>query len=263
MKRPFVVVVSFYALGLLLAAFFQPPLPVLFVISFFALVFFFIFQGLRTFLLCALLALVGWTNLVFHTAIISPNDLCRLVGNETEIATVRGILSQTPQIKISERDGVEAEHSVAQVKVMQIRNDEDWHEARGEIMVFTPGLPAGSFFAGQPVEIKGVLMRPPPPLAEGLFDDRDYLQTRGIFYELKTESISDWQLRAPILPRPPLTDRFLDWSKHTLALGLPEDGTLRLIWAMTLGWRTAFTGDVGDPFLRAGTIFYFVKSKMG
>ena len=57
---------------------------------------------------------------------------------------------------------------------------------------------------------------------------------------------------------PPLTDRFLNWSKQTLALGLPaEDEPLRLLWAMTLGWRTAFTGDIGEPFLRAGTMHMF------
>ncbi|HTA95631.1 MAG TPA: ComEC/Rec2 family competence protein, partial [Verrucomicrobiae bacterium] len=79
-----------------------------------------------------------------------------------------------------------------------------------------------------------------------------------IYYELKTESTNDWRLRAPILSTPPLTDRFLNWSKKTLALGLPtEDEPLRLLWAMTLGWRTAFTGDIGDPFLRAGTMHLF------
>ena len=55
-----------------------------------------------------------------------------------------------------------------------------------------------------------------------------------------------------------MTDRFLNWSKRTLAYGLPvEDEPLRLLWAMTLGWRTAFTGDIGDPFLRAGTMHLF------
>ena len=45
------------------------------------------------------------------------------------------------------------------------------------------------------MEITGVIARPPPPLAEGLFDYRDYLQTRGIYYQLKTGSTNDWQLR--------------------------------------------------------------------
>ena len=92
----------------------------------------------------------------------------------------------------------------------------------------------------------------------GLFDYRDYLQTRGIYYQLKTESTNDWQLREPVLTTTPLTDRFLNWSKRTLALGLPvEDEPLRLLWAMTLGWRTAFTGDISEPFLRAGTMHMF------
>ena len=57
---------------------------------------------------------------------------------------------------------------------------------------------------------------------------------------------------------PPLTDRFLNWSQHTLALGLPgEDEPLRLLWAMTLGWRTALTADISEPFLRAGTMHLF------
>src|SRR5208282_881653 len=123
-----------------------------------------------------------------------------------------------------------------------------------------PGTLPGNFFAGQSVEIdNGVIARPPLPLAEGLFNYRDYLQTRGIFYQLKTGSTNDWQLGASPLVKPPLTDRFLTWSKRTLALGLPvEDEPLRLLWAMTLGWRTAFTGDISEPFLRAGTIVDFV-----
>ncbi|MGB8368295.1 MAG: hypothetical protein ACLPYZ_05755 [Limisphaerales bacterium] len=53
----------------------------------------------------------------------------------------------------------------------------------------------------------------------------------------------------------PMTDRFLNWSQRTLALGLPgENQPLRLLWAMTLGWRTPLTADIAEPFLRAGTI---------
>jgi competence protein ComEC len=261
MKRPFVAVVSFYAIGLLLTEIFQPPLVALFFISFFVLALALAFGKLRPFLLCVLLALVGWTNLVFHEAVLSPNDLRNLIGDKTEIVSVRGMLSQTPQIKIIERNGEEIEHSLAQVRVAKIRRDKDWQPARGEIIVSTPA-PLTNFFAGQFVEISGVITRPPTPLADGLFNYRSYLATRGIFYKLNTESANDWKFwwgerpREP-LTKPPLTDRFLNWSKHTLARGLPHDETLRLLWAMTLGWRTAFTGDVGDPFLRAGTMHLF------
>ena len=257
MTRPFVTVVSFYGFGLLLAKLFQPPLTVLFGLSFFLLFLVFVVARLRAIFLCALLVLAGWTNLVFHTAIISPNDLRRLIGNKPETVTARGQLLQTPQIKISERRGYEFEHSLTQVRVSEIRTGEDWEPADGNVIVTAPGLPGTNFFAGQFVEISGVIGRPAPAEAEGLFDYRDYLQTRGIYYEFKTSSTNDWELREPILPRPPVTDRFLEWSQHVMALGLPEDETLRLLWAMTLGWRTAFTGDVSDPFLRAGTMHMF------
>jgi hypothetical protein len=54
-----------------------------------------------------------------------------------------------------------------------------------------------------------------------------------IYYQLKTVSPNDWRLLEPQQAKPPLTDRFLNWSKQTMALGLPvEDEPLRLLWAM-------------------------------
>lgn len=65
----------------------------LFAASFFVLILFFLAKRFRPFLLCALLLLAGWTDLVFRTAIISPHDLRRLVGDQAEIATIRGTLT--------------------------------------------------------------------------------------------------------------------------------------------------------------------------
>ena len=259
--RPFIVVVSFYAFGLLLAEWVRPPLVLLFAASFLILFLALAIAKFQAILLCALLILAGWTNLIVHTAIISPNDLRRLIGEKPELVTVRGVLVRTPQIKLYERRGSETGHSQAQVRVSEIQLGETWQPADGDIIVSTPAegpAQAGtSFYGGQSVEISGMIARPPTAIAEGLFDDRAYLQTRGIFYELRTRSGDDWKLRDPILPQPPPTDRFLEWSRRVLALGLPDDQTLRLLWAMTLGWRTAFTGDVGDPYLRAGTMHLF------
>jgi hypothetical protein len=91
MKRPLGIVIAFYAAGLLLAWVFQPPVAALFFVSFAVLVLAFAFEKLRPVLICLLLALAGWTNLIIHTSIISPDDLRNMIGSETEIATVRGI----------------------------------------------------------------------------------------------------------------------------------------------------------------------------
>lgn len=254
-------VVSCYVIGLLIAGFFQPPLAALFVASFLVLVLVLVLEKFRPWLIWLLLALVGWTNLASRTTVLSPNDLRSLLGNNAAIAAIRGNLVETPHIKIIERDDQETNRTVAQVRVNGLRRNDNWQPADGEIVVTTPGVLPGDFFAGRPVEINGVITPPPPPLAEGLFNYRDYLQTRGIFYQLKAGSTNDWRLGASPLSNPPLTDRFLAWSKDTLALGLPADDVnqepLRLIWAMTLGWRTAFTGDISEPFLRAGTMHLF------
>jgi ComEC/Rec2-related protein len=268
MKRPLVAVVSCYATGLLLAELFHPPLVALFGIAFVVLVLacraeasaqrrVLVLEKLRPLLIWLLIAFVGWTNLASRTAIVSPNDLRALLGDTNAIVTVRGTLIETPHLRITERDGQKTERSVAQVQVTTLRRDANWRPAAGSIIVTTPGVLAGDFFAGQPVEVTGVISQPASPLAEGLFDYRDYLQTRGIFYQLKTGSTNGWQLGGSPLAGPPLTDRFLNWSKHTLALGLPEDEPLHLLWAMTLGWRTAFTADISEPFLRAGTMHLF------
>ncbi|HLX95870.1 MAG TPA: ComEC/Rec2 family competence protein [Verrucomicrobiae bacterium] len=258
MKRPLVAVVSGYVIGLLLAGIFHLPLGALFAISFLVLILVLVFEKFRPWLIWLLLVLAGWTNLTTRTAIVSPDDLRGCLDNNTAIVTVHGTLLETPRIKIVERDDQQTVRSLARVRVTELRREENWQPATGEVMVATPGTLPANFFAGQPVEITGVIARPPPLLAEGLFDYRDYLETRGIYYQLKTGSTNDWQLRPPPLTHPPLTDRFLNWSKKTLALGLPvEDEPLRLLWAMTLGWRTAFTGDISEPFLRAGTMHLF------
>ncbi|MGO9586033.1 MAG: ComEC/Rec2 family competence protein [Limisphaerales bacterium] len=258
MKRPFVAVVSCYATGLLLAGIFRPPLVALFGIAFAVLVLVLVLEKLRPLLLWLLVAVVGWTNLASRTAMVSPNDLRALLGDTSAIVTVRGTLIETPHLRITERDDRQTERSVAPVQVMALRHGAGWQPAAGSVIVTTPGTLAAGFFAGQPVEVTGVISQPALPLAEGLFDYRDYLRTRGIFYQLKTSSTNDWRTGSPPLSQPPLTDRFLNWSQRTLALGLPgEDQPLRLLWAMTLGWRTALTADIAEPFLRAGTMHLF------
>ncbi len=96
MKRPLVAVVSCYVIGLLLGEISQPPLVALFSFSLGLLALALLLHRLRLLLIWPLLALIGWTNLIYHTAIISPNDLRASLDNNAAIATVRGTLTETP-----------------------------------------------------------------------------------------------------------------------------------------------------------------------
>ena len=263
MKRPLVPVALCYAAGLLLAEAFQPPLLVLFIIAFALLACTLVWSRARFLLLWPLVALVAWTNLVSRTAIVSPYDLRQVAGDRAAYVTVRGTLSETPSLRVFERDEQESFRSVAEVSVIRLNGGTNWQPAAGHIIVTTPGELARDFFSGQPVEITGVLSPPPRPVAAGLFDYRAYLARQGIYYQFKASSTNEWRVVLPGLTAPPFTDRFLAWARRTLARGLPappDDEPLRLMWAMTLGWKTALTNEVNEPFMRSGTMHIFAIS---
>ena len=161
MNRPCVVVLSGYAAGLLLGQLFTLPLFTLFFVSFGLLAGAIFFVRLRPWLLWPLLALAGWTNLVLHTATLSPNDLRLLAGQDPAIAAIRGTLTAAPHLKLIERNHQETEHSIAEVKVTQLRLEDDWQPALGTVLVTTPDVPGTNFFGGQTVEIAGVIAPPP------------------------------------------------------------------------------------------------------
>ena len=261
MKRPLVSVVSCYVIGLLLAGIFRPPPGVLFAGSFFVLILVLVVKKFRPWLIWPFIALAGWTNLGSRTAVVSPTDLRTLIGNNTAMVALRGTLSETPRLRIYQADEVESWRTLARVEVAALRRGTNWEPAFGQIIATTPDALPGSYFAGQKVEISGVLALPPSPVAEGLFDYRNHLKQLGIYYELKTRSTNDWQLAAPAPATPPLADRFLAWAKKTLTLGLdPKDEATQLLLAMTLGQKTVLTDEVSEPFMRSGTMHIFAIS---
>ena len=260
MKRPLLPVASCYGVGLLLAAAIQPPLAFLFAASFVLLLVALLFGRARTVLLWPLLVLIGWTNLVNRTAIVSPHDLRTLIGDEAALLTLRGTLLESPSLRVRERNGEELSHTLVPLKVTALSRREEWEPAVGMVLVTTKGQLPADFFAGRAVEITGVLTRPPTPVAPGLFDYRAYLAQQGIYYQLKADAVRDWHA-IDANTNLPFADRFLGWAQHTLARGLPEqDEPLRLLWAMTLGWKTALTGEVNDPFMKSGTMHIFAIS---
>ncbi len=261
MKRPFVIVALPYAAGVVAAEFFPapyfPPLALALLLAALSVA----WARARPVLLALALALAGFGNLAFRTAIVSPQDLRATFGGRIEQVVLRGALVETPYHRVFERDEEESWRTIAQLEVTTLQlPGNDWQPARGRVAVSTPGVLAGNFFAGQTVEITGVLRPPQSPMAPGQFDYCAYLRRLGIHHQLQTAATNDWQLPAPALA-PPLADRFGRWAKATLALGLPEeDEPLRLLWAMTLGWKTALTGEVSEPFMRSGTMHVFAIS---
>ncbi len=262
MKRPLLPVALFYTGGLLLAMAAQPPVVWLFTASFCLLIPAVIFSKIRMPLFWPLLVVVGWTNMVNRTAIISPQDIRIVAGNEPTIATVHGTLLETPSLRMRERGNEEFYRTLVQLNVAKISLKDSQQTATGKIIVTSKGALPFEFYAGRDVEITGVLTPPQTPIAPGLFDYRIYLERQGVYYQLKANSLSDCRIvDSNTNNTPPLSDRFLNWAQQTLARGLPtEDEPLQLMWAMTLGWKTALTGEVNEPFMRSGTMHIFAIS---
>ena len=54
------------------------------------------------------------------------------------------------------------------VEALALLHKTNWEPAFGQVLVSTPGLLPATFFAGQTVDIIGVLQPPKGPVAEGL-----------------------------------------------------------------------------------------------
>ena len=262
MKRPLLPVALCYTGGLLLAVAVQPPLLWLFTASFCLLIAAVVFSQIRALMFWPLIVLVGWTNMVNRTAIISPHDIRCVAANEPALATVRGTLLETPSLRVRDRGGDEFSHTLVQLHITALSLKDGWQPATGKIIVTCKGSLPEEFFRGRDVEITGVLAPPQTPVAPGLFDYQVYLARQGIYFQLKADSRSDWRIvDSNTNSTPPFSDRFLNWAQQTLARGLPEqDESLRLMWAMTLGWKTALTSEVNEPFMRSGTMHIFAIS---
>ena len=261
MKRPLVPAALWFAAGIILAEFAE--------VSLFPLFFAAVVVGgaglgwerFRPVLLAALVGLAGAIDQSYHTAVLSPHDVRVLVGDRPALVTVRGTLAGPPSQRVVEYKGEEAWHTLAVVEASAIRLDHGpWQPAVGTLQATLKGKTLTNCFDGQALEVEGVLEPPPGPLAEGLFDYRTYLRRMGIYYELKSDREGLWHAVGAVRP-PPWTERFRLWAQATLARGLPEaDEALKLQWAMVLGWKTALTNEVSEPFMRSGTMHIFAIS---
>jgi competence protein ComEC len=255
MKRPLLPVGLLMIGGILCGQCARPALPLLFGASFALAAAALAWKGGRAWLLAPLLFLLGWTDACWHDAILSRHDLRLLFGEQPQLVTLRGIVQAPPSQRIFQRDQREFWHSSALLEVSEILSNGVWQPAAGKVAAGTPGILPASVFEGQMVEVAGLLQPPRGPRAAGMFDARAFYRREGVFFQLQTSGPGDWQTPAAALP---LAERFRQWARQTLALGLPgEDESLRLTWTLVLDWKAPLTGSVEEPFLRAGTYHIF------
>jgi competence protein ComEC len=260
-KRPLGIVAVLYAFGVLIGTYIPLTLYCILVVSVPVLAGIFLAPRLRPYFIRFLLILVGWTNFAWHTAVTNPNDLRTVLGNDPQLLTIRGTLAETPQLRVYPSDDGETLRTAARLNVTALESSGSpvpGGPASGQITVITPGELPEKFFRGQEVRIYGVIGPPPLPVAEGLFNYREYLRRQGIYFELKAESSNDWQIIGGQNTSPPISDRFKQWAKASLAMGRGEaDTPLHLEQALTLGEKAYLSEDLTEPFMQAATYHIF------
>ena len=261
MKRPLGIVALLYAGGLLAAQFFQPPLTVLYPVSLSVALGAIAFARIRAWLLWPLVVLAGWTNMVSHTAIISPNDLRVVLSPWNDLVDMRGKLVERPETHTFLAFDQVRYTTMCRLEVSEVRQGGAWKPGVGTVAVLTRGLLPTNYFSGQSVEIHGLVEPPPGPVAEGLFDFGRWLTRHAVYFEVSTKGADDWKLVPPTLAKPPFSDRFIDWARATLSIDLPfKDEPLELLWAMTLRWKADLTDEMYKPFMESGTMHIFAIS---
>ena len=262
MRRPLVSVVLLYAGGVLLGRVWAAPLPWLFIATALALLTSLLHRCRQRKWLALALVLAGWTNLTFRASPLSPQDLRQVLGEDAEYVTIRGRLAFTPEERGAEAND-RAPRTLAVIQAESLHSEERDARVVGRIMVTTPGRLGPDYYRGRSVTVTGVLRRPQTARAKELFDYRDFLAGRGIHYELQCGSVYEWSLgRSESDPAGrPWSDQFQTWARSALERGLPEgDESVRLLWAMILGWRAGMPEEVANEFRHSGTMHLFAIS---
>ena len=207
--------------------------------------------------------LTGWAGISRQHNPAGSHDLRMLIPDKGEIVSLRGTIVRTPDTRIGGPDlnATGRLRFPLDVNSIQIHGQE-WQPAIGRVLVETLPPTGLDFHAGRHFEVDGVISPPRTAIASGLFDQRLHLKRHGIYFTFRTDRHSKWNLLdRDDPPSRPLVDNFRAWATNNLARGLPEqDEPLELLWAMSLGWRTALNGEVKEPFMHSGTMHLFAIS---
>ena len=259
--RPFLLPAIAFASGILGAEFVSCPAVLWFLLAVAGIVASSLIEACREAGLP--LAYVGGGAVAFlgTQAPIDPLELRWQLAGGPAVVGVRGVLTEAPSIRLAERRGTLAERTVVRMQVSAWDpGGGRWRVATGTLIVGSTGVPDGSYFRGQSVELHGLVKTPPGPAAPGLLDYETHLRRLGIGLVLQCDAPQDWSLGPDPCADPPWDERFLVWARERLSRGLPDDEATRLIWGMLLGWRTALHDEVDDIFMRSGTLHLFAIS---
>lgn len=258
-KCPMGVLTLFFAAGIVCGEWVHPPVSLLFFVGILLALALARHDDAHPHWTALLVVIAGWTHHLMLQTPAAPHDLSRRADSGANLVTAQAVLAGMPATRRRQNDTNTVHRYSVRLSVQALKiEDEDWTAATGTVLAMCPD--PIRFVTGEQVRVRGVLRAPPRPIAPDLFDYASYLRRRGVHFLLQTDSASNWD-RTGLKRLPPWPARFQSWAKLNLSRGLPEgDPQLELLWAMVLGWKTALTPQVTEPFLDSGTMHLFAIS---
>ena len=192
---------------------------------------------------------------------LHPSDLRLEVWSDPLEATVRGTVVGMPVVRSELRRGRLQERSRIEIRVAEIDPEgHGWRPVFGSIWIQAAGRMPEGVQPGREIEVHGLLERPPPAVASGVFDLRRYLRRNGIHFILEAGPSSGWRIPDAGSGSGSWAVRFVHWGQVALSQGIPADASTGLLWAMALGWRSGLTRELTEVFARSGTLHVFAIS---
>ena len=198
----------------------------------------------------------------FYHVFLSDTDIRTLMKDkDAQIAIVEGVLLERPAIYISVSNNGKTNifwRNTLSIESIQWDGDHSAiANAKGKIYIACSEKLNDHFRAGTRIRATGILKFPNASLINGEFDYRKYLETYGIFYELRIKNSADCihlGLDHHILSYFRfLADHFRGYSIKALSLGYgTHDPYIAIYQAMTVGERNMLENDMKNIFMHLG-----------
>lgn len=260
MKQPLTSIAAVLAGGIWVGRFIDLSIPLLIAIGLLSCIVALNCDSARRWLMPAIVFIAGAANIAVHHQIVSPVDLRKSANDSPRLVSIQGKVRSTVQKRPLDGDDERPDRYSVVLDVHHLRNEgKEWTQVHGMVIASLEFAGAERVFPGQTIELFGILSAPPGPFAPGMFDYRKHLANRGIHFLFKSEEPADLSILKSV--GTPLTIGFRKWATQALTNGFTaDDRSIQLLRAMCLGWRTALTDEVSEPFMKSGTMHLFAVS---
>lgn len=126
----------------------------------------------------------SWRHLVVQVAEEPPTQLL------PASLGVKGRVCAAPSERLNPRKNLR--RTFCKIDVNSINSGQGWETRKFKIAALTEGTL--DVFQGDAVELFGQAREPDPPIAPGVFDYREWLNSKGIKAEIHVKSTTDWKI---------------------------------------------------------------------